>query len=123
MPSGSPQATAHKEFLLGLDLLRLRYSQPDRRSQAFNERFIIERLAQEADRSIADPQRPRRSVEFRYRRFRPEPGQPDGDIGKARPGSSFSSIAVPRADRRSASIPTLSQPKSCDARCTRNRPA
>jgi hypothetical protein len=25
---------------------------PDRRSQAFNERFIIERLAQEADRSV-----------------------------------------------------------------------
>jgi hypothetical protein len=33
-------------------LPRLRYSQPDRRIQAFNELVLIERLAQEADRSV-----------------------------------------------------------------------
>ena len=39
---------------LGLDLPRLRCLQPDRSIQAFNERVLIERLAQEADRSVVE---------------------------------------------------------------------
>jgi hypothetical protein len=51
-----------------------------------------------------------RSAEFRYRQLRHEPGQPDGDFGKVRPGSSLSSITLPRADSVRLD-PTLSQPK------------
>ena len=49
-----PAEQRFTENVLGLHLPRLRCSQPDRRSQAFNESFIIERLAQEADRSVSE---------------------------------------------------------------------
>jgi hypothetical protein len=50
------------------------------------ERLFVSRIPCRDRR--ANPQWPRRSAEFRYRQFRQEPGQPDGDTGKARPGSS-----------------------------------
>ena len=41
-----------------LYLRRLRYPQLVRRSEAFNEFFLIERLAQETDRSVVERTRP-----------------------------------------------------------------
>jgi hypothetical protein len=50
----TPYELSFTENVLRLDLPRLRCSQPDRRSQAFNEVFLIKRLAQEADRSVVE---------------------------------------------------------------------
>jgi hypothetical protein len=43
--------------------------------------------------------------------FRQESGHPDGDTRNVRPGSSLSPIALPRADKRSASIPNFPSQK------------
>src|SRR6516225_5431032 len=59
VPRGLPTSdSSWKTSLLVLDLSHLRYSQPDRRSQTFNQRFLIERLAQEGNRTIFERARP-----------------------------------------------------------------